>query len=144
MTYHDGNLWGGWRPGLQLGVLPAEAVTLAELLQKGGYNTGAFVANPLMAPKYGFNQGFDVYEMYEVYDLSRVLMDAATNWFESLSEEQPFFAYLHFMDVHGPYESPEADYEALKGSPSLGGDKTLEEFLVGFGVLGQGGTGHGQ
>ncbi len=127
VTNHEGMFWGDWTPGMEAGKLPEQAVTLAELMQKGGYRTAAFIANPLLAPGYGFEQGFDSYEVYEVEDLSRILTDTAKRWMESKTTDKPFFAYLHFMNVHGPYMAPEADYLAVKDSPSLGADKQLSE-----------------
>ena len=43
-------------------VLAEEAVTMAEVLRDAGYRTAAFVANPWMKRRFGFAQGFDVYE----------------------------------------------------------------------------------
>jgi arylsulfatase A-like enzyme len=127
LTNHEGLFWGRGRPGMKTGVLPDEAVTLAELLREGGYRTAAFMTNPMLAPDYGFDQGFEAYEVYEVRGLSNLVMDAATAWIDSLPADQPFFAYLHFMDVHGPYDSPTEDFDAVKGSPSLGNSRRLSE-----------------
>jgi len=127
LTNHEGLFWGKGRPDMRTGVLPEEAVTLAEVLRENGYRTASFMTNPMLAPTYGFDQGFEVYEAYEIRDLSNLVMDAATRWIDSLPDGEPFFAYLHFMDVHGPYDSPEEDFEALKDSPSLGSDDELTE-----------------
>jgi arylsulfatase A-like enzyme len=127
VTNHDGMFWGDWTPGMEAGKLPEPALTLAEIMQKSGYRTAAFIANPLLAPGYGFEQGFDSYEVYEVEDMSRILTDSAIRWMDSDATDKPFFAYLHFMNVHGPYRAPEADYLAMKDSPSLGTDKQLSD-----------------
>ncbi len=127
LTNHEGLFWGKGRPNMRTGVLPEEAITLAEILRENGYRTASFMTNPMLAPTYGFDQGFEVYEVHEIRDLSNLVMDAATRWIESIPDDEPFFAYLHFMDVHGPYDSPEKDFEALKDSPSLGGDRALRE-----------------
>ena len=34
--------------------------------------------------------------------------------------EKPFFAYIHVMDVHGPYRYLDANHDAIKNSKSLG------------------------
>ena len=42
-------------------VLSPSARTLGEALRAGGYRTGAFVANHLLGGRFGFDQGFDVW-----------------------------------------------------------------------------------
>jgi hypothetical protein len=96
-------------------VLPAEAVTLAEALSRAGYRTAAFVANPWIHERYGFDQGFDSYEVVET--LPDILERA--RGFLGKDEGRPFFLYLHFMDVHGPYDAPEKDFDAMGTSPTL-------------------------
>ena len=127
LTNHEGLFWGKGRPGMQTGVLPDEAVTLAEVFRENGYRTASFMTNPMLAPTYGFDQGFEIYEVHEIRDWSNLVMDAANRWVDSIPDGEPFFAYLHFMDVHGPYDSPEEDFEALKDSHSLGDDRDLSE-----------------
>lgn len=85
------------------------------------------MTNPMLAPTYGFDQGFETYQVHEVQDLSHLVMDAASRWIDSLPADQPFFAYLHFMDVHGPYDAPEEDVDAVRDSPSLGVPHPLTE-----------------
>jgi arylsulfatase A-like enzyme len=110
---HEGLFGARENQALTTGVLPAKAVTLAEALKGAGYRTAAFVANPWMDDRYGFAQGFDTYEVVET--LPQILESARS----FAREEGPFFLYLHFMDVHGPYDAPETDFEAMKGSASL-------------------------
>jgi arylsulfatase A-like enzyme len=127
LTDHEGFFRSKRQQKMKTGVLPEEAVTLAELLREGGYRTAGFITNPLLAPTYGFDQGFDLYEMHEVQDLSQPVMERAKRWIDSQPPGEPFFAYLHFMDVHGPYQSPEEDYDAMKGSASLGNPRQLTD-----------------
>ncbi len=110
---HEGLFGARENQALTTGVLPSEPVTLAEALKGAGYRTAAFVANPWIHGGYGFDQGFDTYEVVET--LSEILERA-----RSFSRKDgPFFLYLHVMDVHGPYDAPEADFEATKASESL-------------------------
>jgi arylsulfatase A-like enzyme len=100
---------------LRTSVLPDEAVTLAESLRDAGYRTAAFIANPWLGKDWGLGQGF------EHYDDSRAdkrtpapaLTQAAQKWLEGHPQPEPFFMFLHFMDVHEPYASPEADFRVL-------------------------------
>jgi arylsulfatase len=113
---HEGLFGPRRNEALSTGVLPAEAVTLAETLSGAGYRTAAFVANPWIHGRYGFDQGFDSYEVVET--LPDILERARA--FLGKDQGQPFFLYLHFMDVHGPYDAPEKDFEVMGTSPSLG------------------------
>jgi len=106
---------GSVESSLLSATLPPQAVTLAEVLREDGYQTAAFLANPWLSPQYGLGQGF---ETYEIHQSSQEMLDAARAWLAKQSK--PFFLYLHFMDVHGPYEAPRQDFEALLASPSLG------------------------
>jgi arylsulfatase A-like enzyme len=98
---------------LTTGVLPSSAVTLAEALRGAGYRTAAFVSNPWLDERYGFHQGFETYELVEA--LPSILERAR----DFALGETPYFLYLHFMDVHGPYDAPETDFAAMKASASL-------------------------
>lgn len=127
LTNHEGLFWGPEQAEMKTGVMPEEAFTLAEALRERGYRTAGFMTNPMLAPTYGFDQGFETYQFYEVQDLSNPVMDAAYNWLDALPAGQPFFAYLHLMDVHGPYDAPREDFDALRDSPSLGSPYHLTE-----------------
>lgn len=111
-------------------ILPDAAVTLAEALQERGYATGAFVANPWINAKHGFAQGFDRFDdrfADNATPAERVL-EAAEKWLVRFrNSERPVFLYLHFMDVHDPYDAPDADVDAVRGSPSFGAERSLEE-----------------
>jgi arylsulfatase A-like enzyme len=100
-------------------ILSEQLVTLAEGFSEHGYQTAAFVTNPWLAPGYGFEQGFEVYELL---DNTKGIMQRARNWLSSMPSKSPFFLYLHFMDVHGPYDAPEKDFRVMLPSPSLEND----------------------
>jgi len=96
-------------------VLPDDAVTLAETLRDAGYQTAAFVANPWLRSDLGLGQGFDFYDDSSVSKTvpATLLTVAAREWIEQRPRDKPFFVYLHFMDVHEPYDSPQEDFDAL-------------------------------
>ena len=100
---------------LSTGLLSQDAITLAEVFAKHGYRTAAFVANAWLDAEFGFDQGF---ESYELETDSDVLLDRASRWLDANGGE-PFFLYLHLMDVHGPYDAPEKDFEWIRKSSSL-------------------------
>jgi len=92
--------------------------TLAEVLSKRGYETGAFVGAFVLDGRWGLNQGFQHYDdrfdlkKYKHLDLGTVqrpgneVMDAALAWLEG-HKRGPFFAWIHLYDAHTPYEPPE-------------------------------------
>ncbi len=87
--------------------LPAEATTLAESLQEAGYRTVGLQTNPFISGAKNLAQGFREY--YERYGANgETLMNALFRWLDR-HEATQFFAYVHLMDVHLPYESPEAN-----------------------------------
>ena len=92
--------------------VPGDLETLAERLAADGFRTGAVVANPWLDPRYGFDRGFERYAHLPA-DPGRkgearapVLNQAAREILASFGDER-FFLYVHYMDVHSPYEPPE-------------------------------------
>jgi arylsulfatase A-like enzyme len=115
--------WSG--EGAVTQVLPQDAETLAERFQEAGYRTAAFVANPLISPRHGYSQGFEVFK--RIKDTSR-LLDAARGWLaENGGGREPFVLYLHVMDVHGPYDAPREDFEAALREIDPGESRALTE-----------------
>ena len=92
-------------------VLGEKNVTLAETLKKHGYRTGAFVSCSILDSKYGFAQGFDVFDdaftkKYSDTELERdadATTQAAISWLGG-QRGQRFFAWVHYFDCHLPYE----------------------------------------
>ncbi len=94
----------------KVAVLNDSFVTLTEALQEGGYQTAAFVANPWVVPRLGFAQGFEHFDSSFAKNTApgNLVNEAALKWLSNRNSDKPFFCYLHYMDVHGPYSaSPE-------------------------------------
>jgi len=91
-------------------VLRDDLNTLAELLQREKFLTGAFVANPLILEQYGFAQGFDHYDTSFALDttLRGGINEAAADWLAQRDTGKPFFLYLHYMELHATYDAPAA------------------------------------
>ena len=96
-------------------------VTLAETLQKAGYQTVGLVANPMTNRKYGFARGFDFYDDWSLTgapdaptgDIARQtaqgakLTRLAKDWIEKRRDpEKPLFLFVHYIDVHWDYLPP--------------------------------------
>jgi arylsulfatase A-like enzyme len=129
VTNHKGGRFGAPDAFGQIGILPERAVTLAELMRAGGYATAGFIANPWVTEEYGFRQGFDAYDdsFADTHVDAEPVLERASAWLRSRPRGRPFFLYLHFMDVHGPYAAPDGDYAALLDSPGLGDGQRLSE-----------------
>lgn len=91
-------------------------ITLQEILHNKGVRTAAFVSTIMLNKRHtGLNRGFDIYDdVVSESELNRkdVLfrraegtMSKALRWLDSHHKES-FFLWIHFMDVHGPYNPP--------------------------------------
>ena len=89
-------------------ILGLQFATLAEVLKKNGYTTSAFIANRWIREEFNYHQGFDVFEQVGG-NLPRpsaaAVKEKVLAWLNNKPRE-PFFTYVHFMDVHGPYYPP--------------------------------------
>jgi arylsulfatase len=90
--------------------------TLAELFHDAGYRTAAFISNPWMDRRFGFQQGFDTYDdSFARWGASgNDVSDAALQWLATIPREQPFFLYVHYLDSHRPY--PALRFEEIESS----------------------------
>jgi arylsulfatase len=100
----DHNVWSNFEA---LGETPR---TLAEVLVGRGFDTFAAVnmkhLNPEMS---GLGQGFQTFVKSANMRHAGPTIDQFLTWLDERGE-RPFFAWLHFSDVHTPY-SPPAPYD---------------------------------
>ena len=90
-------------------------LTLAEILGKHGYTTGAIVSTFVLDAQFGVGQGFDSYnDRFEQpigprEDKERRGEEASRFACSYLEEhrDEPFFLFLHYFDPHTDYEPPE-------------------------------------
>ncbi|MGE5234614.1 MAG: sulfatase, partial [Acidobacteriota bacterium] len=92
--------------------MPVDTPTLGERLGKMGYETGGLFANPTLHAGIGFDRGFATfYSPPGTLEAIRLPCDGlrarAQDWLRGHQDGGPFFLYLHFVDPHDPYESPE-------------------------------------
>ncbi len=82
--------------------LPTSLDTLAEVLQRAGYTTAAFSANPLVVPNKNFDQGFESFEHGRgAFRQSNLVLPAVLEWLEAVAGTR-FFLYLQLTDPHVP------------------------------------------
>jgi arylsulfatase A-like enzyme len=98
--------------------LGESAVTLAEVLRQAGYATYGVQTNGWLEASFGFHQGFDRYRFPKGGGHPRLgapslwphadrVLEEASRLLEAHDPDQPFFLYLHFMDVHEYAAPPE-------------------------------------
>ncbi|MBV8519364.1 MAG: sulfatase-like hydrolase/transferase [Acidobacteria bacterium] len=110
--------------------LDASHATVATMLRKAGYATGAFVGAFPLDARFGLNQGFDVYD--DNYGKGQATVDfvvqerpasavlaAATDWWRR-NEGKKRFMWVHCYDPHAPYLPPEPYRTEFRGHPYLG------------------------
>ncbi|HZI64759.1 MAG TPA: sulfatase [Thermoanaerobaculia bacterium] len=113
--YRHGVYWGNnlEQPGrVTSDVLRREETTLAELLARRGYLTGAWVQNSHLRDFMGFAQGFQVYRDQEG-PIERIHRRFGS-FLSGPGRRYPFFAYLHYIDLHDPYRPP-PPYDTMFG-----------------------------
>lgn len=119
----------------RMDALSSDALTLAEMLSAAGYTTIGVVTNGNVGPKFGFDQGFDLFTRPERprYRSS----DVNERIFELLEEgalEEPFLLWVHTLDPHHPYEPPEEFRRGPAEDPAvleLGTSESLKSFRRG-------------
>lgn len=113
-------IMSGRYPGEFLGdpvesfALPKSVTSLAERFALAGYATAGFVGNPTLHEGNGFARGFGTFYTPPPDPSSMALhgaglTDRAIPWLAShaYGAERPFFLYVHYIDPHDPYDSPE-------------------------------------
>jgi len=110
--------------------------TLPWTLQNAGYETAGFHSNPLLSNLFGFDRGFDTFDARLPFSGTDVLPgrakiiadklfrlvrrhpylpaekinERALDWLDGRTSGKPFFLWLHYMDVHGPYIAKEGSH----------------------------------
>jgi choline-sulfatase len=89
--------------------VPDSAELVSETFDAAGFATGSFIANGYVSDRFGFAQGWDHYTNMiresRSTDAEPVFREAG-DWIEQHREER-FFAYVHTIDPHVPYDPPE-------------------------------------
>jgi arylsulfatase A-like enzyme/Tfp pilus assembly protein PilF len=104
--------------------LAPEFDSLAERLAAEGFETAAFIGGYPLTADSGLDQGFALYDDaipmrveagYEHPERGAAeITDAALAWLESRADsDRPFFLFVHYYDVHAPYEPPARYLDAI-------------------------------
>ncbi|HWR52902.1 MAG TPA: sulfatase-like hydrolase/transferase [Bryobacteraceae bacterium] len=105
-------------------VLARTETTLAEMLQQQGWETAAFVGSSVLKKRFGFDQGFAVYDDDMASGTAgpdgperpaSVVVDRAIQWLQERGSN-PYFLWAHVYDPHLPYQPPAPFREKYKGN----------------------------
>jgi arylsulfatase A-like enzyme/Flp pilus assembly protein TadD len=122
--------------------LDAKVPTLAELLKKNGYATGAAVSAFVLRRESGLSRGFDFYDddvealgsgevMGLVQRAGDQTMATAGKWLDK-NEQKPFFLFVHLYEPHTPYAPPEpyrSQYKIAYDGEIAHVDRIVGDFL---------------
>jgi len=88
--------------------VPDRALMLAEVLEKGGYETAAFITNGNVKQIFGFGQGFETFTQCRGQDYRSDRLNAKIfEYLDQRDDSRPLFIYAHAMDPHAPYVPPD-------------------------------------
>ena len=116
--------------------------TLATVLKKADYATGAFVGATVLSSRWMLNRGFDRYDDHfdaqeglRQVDFDRIerkaddVMDPAIAWLGTV-EKRPFFLWVHLYDPHDPYAPPAPFASEFRDRP-YDGEVAYVDFVLG-------------
>jgi arylsulfatase A-like enzyme len=96
---------------LELNRIPDTAVTLPELMQRAGFATFGAANNPNIGHPMGFARGFQRFQQRR-NPLADVINKQALRWSDALRKTPRSFLYLHYMDMHAPYQRHDPWFDA--------------------------------
>jgi arylsulfatase A-like enzyme len=125
---------GPEHPGYR-GTLQPGSVTLAEVLRDAGYRTFGVGSAPYLKARYGYGQGFEVWDdtlASPSFGASHraVLADRSVDKaLKGIAERRaaPWLVFLHMWDVHYDYIPPKP-YNTMFVAPDYHGDFPMEDF----------------
>lgn len=88
------------------GPIPDDLPTLAELLERNGYTTAAFVNTGWVFERAGLIRGFETFETtpQDLAGDAQNTVGNAVRWLEARESVAPVFMWVHLWDPHSPYE----------------------------------------
>ena len=109
-------------------ILSPSTPTLASFLQQRNWDTGAFISSAVLKKRFGFDQGFAVYDdqmprpgkgqefLEDAERRAGDTVDRAVRWLDGRTGK-PFFLWVHLYDPHTPYNPPAPYSEQYKDHP---------------------------
>lgn len=97
----------------ELRQLPPQPPVIGEAARDAGFETAAFLTNQGLGPASGFKRGWETYESLD-NERADALASSFVAWHSERSDARPWFAWVHFIDPHEPYE-PDAEHDVFSG-----------------------------
>ncbi|QDU67773.1 sulfatase [Engelhardtia mirabilis] len=114
--------------------LPTDVGLLAEGFDQAGYRSLALSTNAHVHERFGFARGFEQFDYIDplvgstpFHQVPELLLEKLDAFLEQ-PRERPFFAYVHLMPPHAPYDPP-PDLRGLFADGSEGREGDLD-FLI--------------
>jgi arylsulfatase A-like enzyme len=85
-------------------VFSDDLITLAEILQSGGYTTFGVASNLHLCEDYGFARGFNYFKCLSFHPAPSV-NKTVYSWEKEIREADKFFLWLHYFDPHHYYSA---------------------------------------
>ena len=80
---------------------------MPEILGREGFRSAAFIANGMIGEPFGFNRGWERFEMMpESLATAADVHRSALSWLDTLDPTSPALLYLHTVEPHTPYDPP--------------------------------------
>jgi len=113
--------------------LASDVPVVAESFQAAGFATACVVNTLYLSKRYGLQAGFRDFAMFDGLQTTEMrepspVAENATHWIREHADE-PFFAFLHFYDVHSTYAS-EARFEEELVAPTTSEAEGTTRFLM--------------
>ena len=112
---------------------------ISESLSRADIPAAAFHSNPYLSAYFGWNRGWnhfydsmqDDVDPQNPYIKGNVINEKVAAWLDSFSDrspDQPFFMWIHYMDLHEPYVPGPRYIEAVDASLKISNDEMFALF----------------
>jgi arylsulfatase A-like enzyme/predicted negative regulator of RcsB-dependent stress response len=117
-------------------------VTLAEILKKHGFATGAIISAFVLDSQFGINQGFDMFnDRFEKPRMAGAFSERkaqetsrfAIKWLDQHKNDK-FFLFLHYFDPHNDYVPPEP-FASRFADNLYAGEIAYADYCIGLVIL---------
>ncbi|MCL5771081.1 MAG: sulfatase-like hydrolase/transferase [Actinobacteria bacterium] len=119
--------------------ISSKKILISEVLKRNGITTAGFHSNAYLSYYFGYNRGWDHFYdsmQEEVSDMYPFIRGDAINlkvnyWLSNYVRQKnynPFFLWVHYMDVHEPYIGEEKYIKLIDSNINIGKEKMFELF----------------
>jgi arylsulfatase A-like enzyme len=96
-----------------VGAMSDSVITMAEIFKSSGYHTFGISSSFFVSTERGYSQGFEYFCKFRMKTDAEALHAKLAEW-EGEMRKAPYFLYLHYTDVHIPYQRRAPWYQPEK------------------------------